>query len=151
MNNSSPRLETQDSKHISQTFSSSSWEQITVFMSLSPLQLLFQSFNCTNRVSKEAATEHNWLHRRSQRQFLPLLLSPPCDSRATEAISWVKQSPQPSLSMTCEKSMTAASTTHTWSWWDITGGSGRIHRQAVREWDLWTGEELFLGMGGVRL
>lgn len=134
MNNNSPRLETQDSKHISQTY--------FPFLVGSRLLFLwaFLHFSCFFSLSiaptqsaRRQLQSTNGCIRGSQRQFLPLLLSPPCDSRATEAISWLNQSPQPSLSMTCKKSTTVTSTaqhTHV----AMVRNHGWVRQNSHRQW-----------------
>lgn len=115
INNTSPRLETQDSKHISQRYFPSLFGSRLLFLWAFLHFSCFQPFGCTDRVSKEAATEHNWLHQRdAEGPEVPASAAVTTMWQQSHgAISWVQQSPWPSLSMISEKSMTAASTTHT--------------------------------------
>lgn len=125
--NRSSRVETQDSKRISQAY--------FPFLAGSRLLLLqaFLHVNCFFSLSMDCmdsqqggSSEPDWLHQEARAVLSPLL-SPPCDSRATEAITWVKQSPQPSLSMTSEKYISSQHHTHVhyWPWWDVVGASAQ--------------------------
>lgn len=136
MGNSSFRPETPDSKHISWAYFPFLVGSRLLFFFLRAVlhvNCFFSlSTDCMDRGSKEAATEHDGLHQKEARAVLSLLLSPPCDTRTTEAITWVKQSPRPSLSMISKKDTTGASTTlpgaagHGETSWV---GQGRIYRQ----------------------
>lgn len=149
INNTSPRLETQDSEHISQRYFPSLFGSRLLFLWAFLHFSCFQPFGCTDRVSKEAATEHNWLHQRdAEGSEVP----------AAAAVTTMWQQSHWSNLMSSAEPMAQlvhdlwevhdSSQHNTHTCWDIMGGSGRIPKQAMREWDLWTGEKLFLGMGG---
>lgn len=140
--NRSSRVETQDSKRISQAY--------FPFLAGSRL-LLLQAFlhvncffsllmDCTDS-QQGGSSEPDWLHQEARAVLSPLL-SPPCDSRATEAITWVKlvhdlwevhqqPAPHPRALLAMVRRSGCVST-------GSTDG-------AARGWYLWTGQEVVWG------